>query len=214
MKVSLLVLIGLLISTAPAVNALEDVTPGKSLEGIRLGTSPHAACKVVLDRNKNVPGWKHSGPYRLHGGLVEDDLVARLDGSILESIEVLSRNGVVVQVSRTVGVGLSQTDYSFAKLKQKHSLREQSFGFDMPDGGGFEGFFFDDVAHGICFSAIVQDVFLLTTKPHTLSIHKPGVAVIPIIGGVLGKRDLGEGGRVYADYADYSTKAERKKNDY
>lgn len=194
--------------------ALDDAVPGKSMAGVRLGMARSAACKVILDRNKYGAKWAHSGDYRFQSGLTEDVLKLN-EGSIpLLKIAILSRNGAVVQISRTSGNDLPQTDYSFSKLEQKHSLQESSFDFEWPSDGGVEGYYFDDVGRGVCFVGHSQDVFFLREKPDTLIVHRSGTAVIPIMEGAVGKRDHGAGGRVYANEADYSRQEKHQKNDY
>lgn len=204
----------LLLLTSNPVLALDDAVAGKSLEGIHLGMVRSAAYNIILARNKYGADWRHGPICQIPGGFIEDDLDLPVDGNIVLSIEILSRHGAVVQVSRTSDQTSPQVDYTFNQLKRKHHLKETSYGFDSPDGGGIEGYYFDDVQHGVCFQGESQDIFLMTEKPDTLIIHKVGVPVIAISGGIKGKLDLSEGGRVYVDQEDYGKRQEHDKNEH
>ncbi len=194
--------------------ALEAATPGKSMEGIRLGMTRNAACKVILDRNKYGAKWVHSEVFRLGGGLVEDDLEMREPGISTFTISVLSKKGIVIQVSRTTSDDSHQTDYSFAKLKRDHPLQEKSFDFFRPGEGGTEGYYFDDIKRGVCFACMTQETLFLTSKPTTMIVHKPNAAVIPALDGMIGERDNGPSGRIYKNSKDYDNQAEHDRNGY
>ncbi len=208
------IIIAIVLLCSSQVFALDDAFPGKSLEGIRLGMPRLAAYTIIIERNKYGAGWKHSAVYHYADGLMEDDLDLHSGDDIILKIEILSRNGSVVQISRTSDQQLPQTNYTFGQLKKKHPLQEKSYDLDWSDGGSIEGYYFDDVRHGVCFVSQSQDIFFLSEKPVTIIVHKMGSPVVPITQGARGKSNHSEGGRVYADEKDYSKQMEHDKNDY
>lgn len=195
-KFCIMVTMSIAILLPQAANAVKGVIPGKSLLGISLGIPRQQAVSILNNRLKDFQTAK------VHG-FIDDSWNDSKGHNVLEMI---SKNGKVVQLSITRSDHKEQTDQSFAQLNQKYHLSKSVCAFD-DEGSGWVGYFYDDKKLGICYSLGVQDDFLLTYKPESIIIHKPNSSVIPIMGGIYGKKRTGK------DAAAYANESEARKAD-
>lgn len=198
----------------PRVRALEGVAPGKSLWGITLGSSRDNAVTTAQKRFADLGGKRHP-PYIYKNGYVGDQWTLKMpSGETLTDLEILSRHNRVVQLRTWTSGERGQTNLSFARLLQRHHLQKRVYGFDSPEGGGWDCFYYDDVKKGVCFSLGVQDNFLLTYRPDSIIVHPPGVPVVTVQSGIIGKVVTGRNARAYANLADAKRVEEHETNDY
>jgi hypothetical protein len=110
-------------------------------------------------------------------------------------MHVIYRNNKVVQIEFNspkfkTPSGISMRS-SLAQFRAKHkNLRIRAFGYDDPNGGGYIGYYYDDVKQGIAFTFGVQDNFDARATPNSLRVHLPGAPVLPDPGGETMKADL------------------------
>jgi hypothetical protein len=117
--------------------------------------------------------------------------------------DVLSRKNKVVQLmAQTLKEGFV-TNRTFAQLLHEYHLKRTVYDFSDPGGGGYVGFYYDDVKKGICFALGTQDIFLLTYRPDAVIIHAPNKPAIPYANGATSKIATGERARAYRDLADF-----------
>jgi hypothetical protein len=183
------------------------------LRGIALTGSRAQAVAAVRRRFGSAERRAAPRTYTYAGGYVEDqwELSSGSGGTNLETFAVLSRHGRVVQLrvytSKPEGSAGGQT---FAQLLRRYDLKKRNYVFLEPEGGGgYAGFYYDDVKRGVCFTRGLQDVFLLTYRPDGIIVHRPGAAAVPIEEGLRGKADQGPHTRAYANEAE-ARRAERK----
>jgi len=197
----------IIISAASPANALEGAEPGRSLWGISLGSNRATAFAAAKERFFNA---KHQEFKFRREGLIEDEWIM----STGSRFEVFSINGKIVQLRAWTSEERGQTNLSFAQLIQRHRLQKRVYGFDDPNGGGYIGFYYDDLKRGICFTASVQDNFILTSHPDGIIIHRLGVPPITIADGARGELVTGREARAYASQAEANRTEERERNDY
>jgi hypothetical protein len=140
----------------------------------------------------------------LSGGLVCDAWEIKRGGDPT-TVEVLSRGNKVIQLRMWTAESARQPKQTFAQLLKAYSLRKSVYSFNDPEGGGYVGFYYDDLKRGITYTGGTQDAFLLTSRPDGIIVHPRGVAPIPIEGGIRGEVVTGLGARAYKD----ATEAEK-----
>lgn len=198
------------ISAVSPANALEAANPGKGLWGISLGST---RAKAIAIAQKRFIKAKRQKSHTYAKGLTEDGWVIPIGEESLR-FEIFSVKGKVVQLRTWTSEKRGQTKLSFAQLIQRHRLQKSVYGFDDPQGGGYNCFYYDDVKRGVCFTAGVQDAFILTSRPDGIIIHRPGVPAIAIEDGTYGKPVTGRNARVFASEAEARRAEEHESNDY
>lgn len=188
------------------------VVPGKSLWGIALGMPRDTALARLQTRfarygtaAKRTPSHRHKDGFVVDGWHHEAGLEKTRE------IEVLSRNGIVVQVrvwGENQGGDLRLT---FGELVRRYRLTQRVYAFIDPEGGGYVTFYYDDVARGVTYSKGLQDYFLLTYRPDAITVHRPGVPLVPIEAELRGKRETNEITRAFQDEADLKRFEERNR---
>jgi len=201
-----------------SAHALEGAVPGRSQWGVALGTPRMRAVALLQQRFSSLEPRASHTTSRARG-LTEDVWaipVGNPSDQLHDSkaLEILSRAGKVVQIRAWSSASPDGGALTFAQLVRRHRLKERAYGFDDPGGGGYVGFYYDDIKRGVCFCLSVQDDFLLTYKPDAIIIHPPGVPAIPIEGGLHGKPESGTGARVYANAAEARRTEDKERNDY
>ena len=210
----LTIMIAIFACIMPRVNSLEAAVPGKSLWGVALGSSRAQAVAAAQARFSYLGG-KREASHHFSQGLLEDKwdvTLSHTDESL--SLEVLSQYGRVVQLRSWDSRETGQTSLTFAELIKRHQLKKSVYGFDSPDGDGYECFYYDDIPHGVCFSRGVNAEFLLTLHPDALIVHRPGFPVIAIADGLHGKKDSGPNTRAFSNAAEARRAEQHNQNDY
>lgn len=193
-----------LLTCSTQAKAISGVVPGQSLGKIAIG-EPRGQLLMAIKR-------KQTANYDLKNGLVEDEWTWRVpsknDSMAKISVTVWYRKDKVVQIEM-----LDPPD-SMSKLPSFNSLIDNnknlkkvcySVGCYTQNGeydGGYILFYYDDVKRGIAYGASVQDDFILTSKPESITVHALGRPVIPFSGLTKVKLVTGAGA------VDYRTKAD------
>ncbi len=204
-------------AAAPTL-AIDAASPGKSQWGVALGMPQAKAVSMLKARFQPLT------PQAIHSesrtkGLIEDVWTIPVGpGSKVsddhETLDLLSRSGKVIQVRSWTSLDKGKTNLTFAELIRRHHLQKKAYGFDDPNGGGYVGFYYDDVKNGVCFCLGVQDNFLLTFRPDAIIVHPPGVSAIPLEDGIYGKPVNGRESRVYRNEAESRRAEAKERNDY
>lgn len=191
----------------PVASAREPVTgvAGKSLWEFKLGEPRSLA---VSQAAKRWPAAKRLPTRTRPDGTVEDWWTFPY-GEFSVWFEASSRKGRVTQLMLQTNAEDYITSSTFADLQKHHTFKESVYDFTDPGGGGYVGFFFDDVARGVCYSIGTQDVFMLTYRPDGIIIHPPNTPVHPTAIATRGRRVTDERARVYKNPEDVERHAPR-----
>jgi hypothetical protein len=182
------------LSTAFAQGPAE---PGKSLWGIKLGSSRQQAIASV----KKIQAKAKRQPSRAYAQGLTWDGWEISKGDQFSFFEMLSVKGKVTQLRTWTSEGAADKN-SFAQLAKRHRLQKRVYLFADPEGGGYNSFYYDDVKKGICFTGGTQDMFILTSKPDGVLVHRPGVPAVAIESGTRGKTVTGSNARAFNNMAE------------
>lgn len=173
------------VAVASADNFL--VVPGRSVGKIRLGDARSTVIKSMGQPSQSAK-WR--------SGLTQDTWLGpkpanNEDGLPVSErtfLHVIYRNSRVAQTEfnspRFATASGISTHSSLAQFRAHHrNLRVRAYGYDDPGGGGYIGYYYDDVVKGIAFTFGVQDEFDARITPHALRVHSPGTPVIIDPGG-------------------------------
>ena len=160
-----------------------SVVPGKRVGSVRLGDTRAATIKAL---------GKPSETKRWRSGLIKDSWLGldKQPGAEDSQLffKVVYRANLVVQIEfnnakyKTAN-GIS-IDSTLAEFRAKHKRpRLSAFEYADGDGGGYAGYYYDDVAGGIAFSFGTQDYFDATVIPGELRVHEAGQPVVFDPGG-------------------------------
>ena len=193
----------LLWASAIPSKALINIIPGHALGKIRIG-----------ETRQDVLASFPRGPennYDLKHGLSEDEWITPIPskyGSDSTYLSIWYKHGRVVQIEYSNKSESHLGLPSFSRLiANNKNLKKAcySMGCYTGDGepaGGYIQFYFDDIKAGIAYGAGVQDSFILTTTPDTITIHAPGSPVIPYRGLTNVSVVTGVGAATYRSWAD------------
>jgi hypothetical protein len=171
---------------ASAVGA-DPAVPGVSVGKVRLGDTRANVIKKLGKPSKSTQ-WR-SGPFQdtwLGPKPPNDKYGSPVSERIF--LHVIYRNSKVVQVEFNspkfvTPAGISMRS-SLAQFRAKYkNPRVRAYTYDDPGGGGYVGYYYDDVKSGIAFTFGVQDNFDARITPEALRIHLRGIPVLPNPGG-------------------------------
>ena len=118
---------------------------GKSLFDFKLGSS---RAKIIAQASERWPAAKRQ-PVKFHpDGTVEEWWIIPMKGDVVR-FEALSRQNTVVQLMVQSSIERYVTDRSFAQLLTGHDFQKTVYNFSDFGGGGYVGFYFDDVKRGV-----------------------------------------------------------------
>lgn len=185
------------LSNAHAQVPVVSAVPGKSLWGFQLGSSRQTAITGV---GKKFAKAKHQPPQTLAQGLTYD-VWEIPKGDQFTLLEMLSKQGKIIQLRTWTSEGFV-TKHSFAQLLKAQPLRKSVYLFLDHGGGGYNTFYYTNLKKGITYTGGTQDMFILTSQPDGLIIHRPGVPAIAFESGIQGKPVTGPNARAFKDAAE------------
>ena len=166
-----------------AIAADFPVAPGKSVGKVRLGSARAEVIKSMGKPSKSTK-WRTGPTQDTWLGPVPPNNQYGFPSKERTFLHVIYQNGKVAQIefnspSFETQSGIS-IQSSLAQFRSKYkNLRVRAYGYDDPNGGGYIGYYYDDVTAGIAFEFGVQDSFDARTTPSSLRVHLPGKPVLP-----------------------------------
>ena len=169
-----------------AQSGASRLVPGRSLGRISLGFTPAQVRKALGKPDKTM---------RLRNGLLDDIYLAKKtrmrDGQpVRDKIEVLYRNGKVVQIEATspafeTGNGLSTSSPVRQLTREGLKWRVLVYGYDHPESG-WQNYYLVDQKKGLTieFEGWQEQLFRRSI-PTTIIVHRAGSRPIPDVGGKL-----------------------------